>query len=80
MIDMKGFIKELLRYMSGVFFPLQTGKEDLTREINEVIGNLSYYGRDNDRRNMRGDVESICRDLKKSTNEAKVKFSKADLW
>lgn len=74
---MKKFITEIVEFMQGAFIPKDVREEQITKEINDSLRRLDFYGSEFDKKNMKKDVSSFNRDFNKATKEAKIKFEPA---
>ena len=74
---MKKFIKEITETMRGSFIPKETSEEQIVKEINDSLKELSFYGFECDTKSMKEDVATFNKDFNKATKEAKVKFELA---
>jgi hypothetical protein len=60
------FIRLLLG-INGVF-------SDAIQKTHKTSGSIEYCGIENDRKNIKGDMNKVCSDIRKATNEARIKF------
>ena len=74
---MKKFIKEITETMRGSFIPKETSEEQIVKEINDSLKELSFYGFECDKKSMKEECNTINKDFNKATKEAKVKFELA---
>jgi hypothetical protein len=48
---------------------------DAIQKTHKTPGLIEYCGIENDRKNLKGDMNKVCSDIRKATNDARIKFA-----
>lgn len=68
-------LKEISRRLSGVFDTIELSDEPMVADIYSSFRELEYHGIEQDKANIRGDIERLGRDFKKSARDAGTKLA-----